>query len=695
MANKDMFAPPTSDELKMKDKDLFAAPTQEELELEKPKSAPRKLYGSIADKAYPVGEALGELGKKLGETGLIASNSMVGGAGPLLGGAISAGEDLVHSGLHKILPNTVSPSNSQLEDQLALLKGQKPRAYSDQLSSMYKQGQDDTRADIQGLKDDVGGIPSTGAEMLGGVVPFALGGGLIKAGAGAITKAIPALEGVAQGGSKLADLYSQYGDKIRKTGWLGKGVMATADAAPIGAGIEAVGSKHGLIGTSDEDKQDYLGDIENGAATSGGIGLATSLGASAAKGLGSVVSNMAKDTPYGERVKNWYELGKDKGLSLFRSGDKKALQDIEGSQSDGLTQKIVDAREQLGNEIGQSTKNSTAKIPISDSLSNFADQLDQLSDRFPGAATKEREIAKMFKSTGIGADSVASGLSPEQAIQTTKTLNELAQKYAKDTTPQGYEMKQLLQKFAGAVDNDVLTAVPEYAQARARYASFHKNVINPLFNGSTPEEMSNFYFGKLKDKNSKLTDATREMVQGARAPGLSNEEGQKAFNKLQDTLPRMKDEENQLISSGKLDPSQSVFNNLGTPDSFKQDVISRSDTSNAIRKGLDSEYKSGTSIGGNLAKTVLGVSEKTTYLGANAAGLAGRKVSEWGQKLSSMTDDQLLPVVSRLRANDPSSPLAASLESALRNKDQLAKNAAIFSAMQNPNTRAKIVPTDD
>ena len=79
------------------------------------------------------------------------------------------------------------------------------------------------------------------------------------------------------------------------------------------------------------------------------------------------------------------------------------------------------------------------------------------------------------------------------------------------------------------------------------------------------------------------------------------------------------------------------------------------------------------------------------YGGAYATGIAARKgasgITQFNNLISTAGDTALMPVAKALQGVKGVSHLGAALEGALNNKSVAAKNAAIFSIMQNPEAR--------
>lgn len=108
------------------------------------------------------------------------------------------------------------------------------------------------------------------------------------------------------------------------------------------------------------------------------------------------------------------------------------------------------------------------------------------------------------------------------------------------------------------------------------------------------------------------------------------------------------------------------------------------------KKILSEQGKTDAAVTGVLDKLTNLVGYGGAYGISSAVGAGKRRITDFNNFITRASDATLLPIAKQLQSTPGVNHIGAALEGAINNKSVAAKNAAIFSIMQNPNSRQVI-----
>lgn len=627
--NKDLFAPPTKDELN----DLFAPPSKEELAGIQGKSVEPSSTDLEAALAGAAQGATFGFSDELGAGADVAGQVLTGKQG--LTGLGAKWREL----------------QKQREAANKALQEAHPMSY--------------TGGELAG---GLGGAILTpelgiGKALVGGAEALPLVGSAIKAGE-LTPAALKALGSQAPGlGARIA----------------GKGIAGAIEGAPIGA-LYGAGSSE-----ADLSKPAELGsDIASGAGMGSLTGAAIAGGIQAGKGSLSKAGEMVSDSDFLRKMGATYGLGK-KGIDLSstRGKDIAAVMTSKGIPN-SIVNQIMAVDEQLGQKVGtalQKAQDAGVKINIDPQLEASTKQLFGTFLENPSLMDiidpKSKKVIEMIYQKGTG------DLSPLEARALKDTFYDLTGKLSGLSGDAPNIARMQGTKLAQALDQSLKSQIPEYAQAADQFKQFRTLIPETILEPGVPLDKRTAYLGSLKDKESKLLDATREMFGSAQLPGKAVTGGprvgltelQKNLRTLQRTVP------------------EAVKGMGGTAEEVGQNLRNKADMMAAIKQSQGVDPHEG--LKKTLIGQVVGGGEGLALNIANKLGRAAKVVGQSapvqiGTKLFSAADDQLMGLAQKLKVGKGTDFLGNALESALQRKDETAKNAVLFRMMQDPTYRGML-----
>jgi len=566
----------------------------------------------------------------------------------------------------------------------------------DNILDLYREHQKEEEAKYEALKEANPNLALVG-ELAGG---FLLPGGMIAKGAAKGATALQSILAAAKGGAKI-------------------GALAGAGSSKADLGnIEELG-KDVLAGTAG-------GAILGGAISTAGQGLSKGIPAIIAKGEQAdtpIVRNLAAAARKGFEGK---KLLSDTAQKEIRKESEEAASSLETQMAGAVegASKDIDVgfkrAEELGAKVipdeeikeglalfGRNIKNEGLVTPTVDAKTakKIATVQNKLAAGKIDKVTAEEQIKKIrLSSAGVAADfeqalsaggadvsktphemqgtldkltSLVKGeLNPQEAYNLALELEKL------DSTllPQGLvkSLKAAAKESADVVlapestvgsspitrafqkQEDIKTKLPEMLLGEARPEQYQTKQLRDLgFSG--PQKIYDTITDKIIDK---LSD-----------PATTGDDARTLITALEKNI----DELNKTYPELNLDFKQ-VINRI---KNVSQDVTLR-------KKILSEQGKTDEVASGVLDKLTNLLGYGGAYGTGSAVGAVGRGLGKFNNLISTASDSALMPVAKTLQGVKGVSHLGAALEGALNNKSLAAKNAAIFSIMQNPEARNAI-----
>jgi len=625
----------------------------------------------------------------LHDAGMGAVQGMTLGGADELGGAEQAGLNMGMSALHNMMPSLVGKSPTQVNAALKAM-GVKGNIGPTTNTEEYRKGQKETEADFDAAK---GRSPlAYGAgELGGGIASGIASGGVLPEIAGAKTvAALDAIPGVQP--------------------WLAKAGASAINAAPIGAAFGALGSKGNLIGSTPEEKQQLLADTGKGAATGSALGLGLSaLGSGIKAGAGALA-----DTQIGQRIGQAFKMGQegaDLGSNTSQLGtleDPASLQNPLSLHDTSAAAKMVtefnNADEHLGQLVGETVDGATKQGMVikADPLltkkmnSTFRDienvdlpedtgtEPEASVDEQSAAPSEESAVNPTFKDFSVLANKLQTeGLTPIELQQFRNDLGDYGRKlYMKD---------QIASSQAFGLTSDLTNLlrkqVPGYADAATRLNEFRQFVPETILSKDNPQDITALRASGIKNVDTKLLNNLKGMVRNLYNPDSNQARG--SYSNLLQGIQKLAQNENTRKAAAQAAGKdfKTVFDQIGYQPQDIENFLKQS----AFKSNVIQRYSGGLSMAEPIKLT-----DKVVGKVANKAGLArqtannSNPILDTSKKLYASSDPALKGLSSRIRDLPGQKGMADALDRAIDNKDVAAKNAILFSMMQNPNLRTVI-----
>lgn len=473
------------------------------------------------------------------------------------------------------------------------------------------------------------------------------------------------------------------------------GAATGAAMGGIAAGTESKGQ---IIGGTTESANQLVNDIKKGMTSGATIGGALSMVSS---GMGIGINQLAdqlenSSIPFLRQVAKSYKMGQ-KGTNLgsekeriFGSGDKAPLIQQDASESRDIMTKIMNADKDLGQRVGQSLEKATQEgrvVDISDPLRQSAKSLDEYFQKNPAIdidPTAQKNFLKIL--------SKEQQLKPLEAKSALDETDNMLRQLQGDPSTLANASRQVIGNFRKALSQQIKDSIPGYADAANRFEEFRSLIPETIISKATPSDLSNVYFGSLKNKEGSLFEGIKDLVQGATKPG--DVQSQEAFANLSQNLNKLDQSEQARLAQGKIDDT--VFQKMGIqkPKDLVDKIKNTSDESQVRQTVFGAPP---TPPGGKLtttaARNIIGYGKAEIFKGANKLGkysAAGATPEKLGPNVYNMGDEQLSQMAGTISSLPGLKSVADSLSKGIADKNQSMKNAALFSLMQNPNAREAI-----
>ena len=384
------------------------------------------------------------------------------------------------------------------------------------------------------------------------------------------------------------------------------------------------------------------------------------------------------------------------------------LQQQAGQDATFLNNGIYEADKQLGQKVSDSlnpdiTPNAAKPIdltdPILDSLNSLKTSIEKdqtiLSD--PNA---QKLYDKIFQISDHG-DFDTATLTPQEV----NSLRNDASDFANSIKQKSPGIAKLGFDFSNQARELLGNAIPEYDIAATRFSQFRKLVPETIMSRGTPVDISQISMGNLKNSDSKLYNATLDMINGSQKSGNANEQAQLMANQLMSGYNQFENLEGQRLANGQITQDDLIKILPQSPKDqnetqmLKKWIQQKSDQSALLRKvwGENPQEGVGTILLGAItgAKTGEGVLNNVANKYGLSLGKAQNMINkaktstpaELTQKLTNLPQQGLRDLAQSMSRVPGLKSAGDALTNGLNNKDITGVNAAIFSIMQNPQAR--------
>lgn len=622
------------------------------------------------------------------ETGLDLSSGVAKGLsmGALdeLGGLVGAG---VETGLGKL---GIGPA--AVDEQLAAQGFQVPE---ESFLDKYR-GYQQASEQAQNEAAERSPVAETIGQIGGGVAGGMALGGLLGVGK------------AAQGAKTISEIAKDQGKAKAALELLKRGGTSYAKAAPALAAESALTSKEQLLGP--ESNPEALGaDVAGGLA----FGLPAIIGLEGASqavmpSISGKVSKAQQKVAEAfaseehprlrQMAKAFNEYGQELGIHPRShahdiAGQKFSQRDSKASSS--LLNMFNEADSKLGQEVGDSIQKATARgavIDISPDIQAAAQRVSDLAAEIPDLGSTRKSAMAFEKILGGQPN-----LSPTEVKNLIDDLDAAIGTFKAATNKDAAAVGTLneILKYRKSISDTFKKSVPEYAEAAERFESL-RNVLEQIVNGDRPSDVTQTFYGNLRNEDQKVYDKVLDMIQNVQKSGQAAQSQRTAFTNVMDALQDFEQKESSRLAA---DPTKHQV--LPSTDQIRKFLLNASDDS-VLRGSVRSTTES-RSIVPDMREAIIG---KAPTSGAYLAGKAVKRAKEIAQKplitkTAAMTKaiykapaQSVANLASKLETSGQFQAVGKALRESLENGDTAKKNAALFTIMQNPNARAFISADD-
>jgi len=511
----------------------------------------------------------------------------------------------------------------------------------------------------------------------------------------------------AKGAQAISDIAKNQGKAKAAMELLRRGGSSYAKAAPLIAAESALTSEEQLLGEQANPvgvAADVAGGLAFGLPAVIGLEAATQVAAPSIRGKLDKVGGKIKDAfedegnPRLRQMARAYQYyGKDLGIHPRSHGEDIAGMKLaqRDSNAAGTLANVMDsADKKLGQEVGQSIEKATQRGAIVD----VSPDIQAAAQRVAGLAQQLPDLGSSRKSQ-LAFEKILKGeaqLSPTEVKNLIDDLDAAIGTFKAATNKDAAAVGTLneLMRHRKAISDTFKKSVPEYAEAAQRFESF-RNVLEQLVSGDRPADVTQTFYGSLRNQDQKVYDKLIDMIQNVQKTGQSSQSYRTAFTLFMDEMEKFQAKEAARLGKGA---AKQVLPDTQTLRKF---ILGASDDS--VLRGSVRQTMESRSVVPDMKEAIIG---KAPTSGAYLAGRAMKSVENIGkkpvvQKTAAITKaiynapaQSVANLASKLEASGNFSQVGKALRESLENGDTAKKNAALFTIMQNPNARAFISAED-
>lgn len=465
---------------------------------------------------------------------------------------------------------------------------------------------------------------------------------------------------------------------------LGKAGLTAGQAAVRGAGagaLQALGSSKGTVEASPEQlaKDVAIGGTAGGligGATQGIINKISKGGAAIKERLSPEAEDLTgavkEQFTFPRQLSRSFEEGRAGRGFVSKGSVERADVELEKATRD-----LFKAPLEKGEQYAKGLYNEFAKMNTSP-LGQEAIPANVLNSLEDAKSILVSDPTARTKFTGKIIDQIDRAMNGELSGAELKNLQVLIKDKVADKA-EGLAQQSLYDTVRGI--ESVLQPLPGYKEANRAFAQ-SKQIAEGLIS-KKPLDVESKLISDFYNPQEKIYEEGQDVIQKLTQSNLKGrEQGQQ--------LERFKD---QLLKVSESNPE--LFKSLGIADIGQhiKSIKSAADIEAILNtiQGRDSSL-----VSGGLMGQLVGAGKKFSYGAANLLGqgsaIAQKSApAQMAKSIYQAGDDTLIKAANALKDTPGLQHLGQGLESAITNKSSAAKNAVIFSIMQNPNARKSIV----
>ncbi len=249
--------------------------------------------------------------------------------------------------------------------------------------------------------------------------------------------------------------------------------------------------------------------------------------------------------------------------------------------------------------------------------------------------------------------------------------------------------RQMVKSIQQMINDKLGEAVPDFAQKLQLYNKFLEYLPETIASKGNSAQLSGVRLSDMPNPELKVKESVENLISDLNKGGAASQQAQQTMSELDHSLDNLMAVDNSAKAASEIQnkPYQSIFSRLGlNKDQIMQHLEGQAKKANTVNTWMGNKSVD-LSAPTSITDTIKQATGKT---GVAAANLAGRFV---GNQLYSAGDETLKGVATMLATNPETKNLGQALMNAISKGDTVARNAAIFSAMQNPKARSLIDPS--
>jgi aminopeptidase N len=262
-------------------------------------------------------------------------------------------------------------------------------------------------------------------------------------------------------------------------------------------------------------------------------------------------------------------------------------------------------------------------------------------------------------------------------------------------SPELEEAPKFLRELRRGLDQRLKDQVPEYRDAAERFAQYRSTYLEQPIAGGNDAALDDIYYGNMKKGEKKLVESYEDLVKRATGESQSVESTEERYAKLLQKAQEFQKAEQGRVASGKISAPIT-----GDPKEFMQTIKDFADDAavrRSVRQTQDSQAGGGIALknAAGIANTGRGALLSASYLAGKAStGKIATNVTNLSRRIYNAPAQSLSNLATKLEATPGVSALGKALREGLENGDSAKRNAALFTIMQNPNSRLLISGED-
>jgi hypothetical protein len=667
--------------------------SEDEIEfIEQPKTTSSVLKNKLLSSVEGSGDSLSNIASDTMSN--IKDLGMGIAQGSTLGGAEEIGAGL-QTLLAKIMPNSPLDVDKQLAEQG--FKGD----ITPSAGEFYRQAENEEQARFKEAEERSPYL--YGAGELGGAITTGIATG------GAVDKVF------GLGKVALKDILKNQGKQAFAKEVLKRGGVLGATGTVEGGIAGALGSEEGeIIGATPEQTEKLKADAAGGALMGGTLGLGGSVLADVVstktgemlEGAKVKLDEFVEEKPFLRKLKEQYKMGKDQ-IDPTRETDLgiKTKYDAQGNpivgpkvsqyaqnEASRIMDEIIEARNEIGRTVGKALDDAAQKgitIDLRNEIANAGQRIMSAYNLAPNIMVNPKGRAaydRMVQAGGASISEIKAVLDDMDTI-----YNQLDSVKNKDTATE-LTMRNIAD-FRKQVSNKLKESIPEYKNASERFQRFNELVPETIISKDKPRDVAGVFFGNLKtqQQDNKLYDALIDLFDKGTAPGTSSLKGKTALTNVLDGLKQFELEEALRVNKGQI-PNSAL--KRGAKE-FEKDFQTISDKLGSIKLSMFERADSGQQAKG--LNVLFGLGEGMAGTSMRAANIVGRNmdnISNVSKSVYKMPANKMNELAQKLKGIPGLKTYGEYLEEGLNSNNLAKRNAALFTIVQNPQSRMLISAED-